>query len=179
MTSITADYGQQSTNWSDNDPFSFCTELFHPLIWGVPVMQWLWHCKCNTGAHGKTLLEAHALPRAWPRNPRQRLCRGLPSAKTPRGIFRRRRGLCRGPFIGHSAKPLPRARTTLGKEKKPSSAGTVGGFFAEGRPSVKKWFFFNLFAEGRLSANKFFYFFKKTFAEGLLPGPRQRNFQDF
>ena len=59
------------------------------------------------------LLEAHALPRASsprqrPRNPRQRLCRGLPSAKTPRGIFRRRRGLCRGPFIGHSAKKRSR-----------------------------------------------------------------------
>ena len=84
------------------------------------------------------LLEAHERPR----NPRQRLCRGLPSAKTPRGIFRRRRGLCRGPFIGHSAKPLPRARTALGKEKKPSGAGAVGGFFAEGRPSAKKWFLF-------------------------------------
>ena len=41
-------------------------------------------------------------------------------------------------------------------------------------------FFLIFFAEGRPSANKFFYFFKKkTFAEGLLPGPRQRNFQDF
>ena len=94
-----------------------------------------------------SLLEAHALPRASgprqrTRNPRQRLCRGLPSAKTPRGIFRRRRGLCRGPFIGHSAKPLPRARIALGKEKTPSDAGAVGGFFAEGRPSAKKWFFF-------------------------------------
>ena len=112
-----------------------------------------------------TLLEAHALPRASgprqrTRNPRQRLCRGLPSAKTPRGIFRWRMGLCRGPFIGHSAKPLPRARITLGKEKTPSDAGTVGGFFAEGRPSAKKWvFFLNLFPEGRPSANKSFYFF--------------------
>jgi hypothetical protein len=26
-------------------------------------------------------------------------------------------GLCRGPFIGHTAKPLPRAKKTLGKEK--------------------------------------------------------------
>ena len=94
-----------------------------------------------------SLLDSHALPRASgprqrTRNPRQSLCRGLPSAKTPREIFRRRRGLCRGPFIGHSAKPLPRARTALDKEKKPSRAGAVGGFFAEGRPSTKKWFFF-------------------------------------
>ena len=29
-------------------------------------------------------------------------------------------GLCRGPFIGHSAKPLPRAGAALGKEKQPS-----------------------------------------------------------
>ena len=117
----------------------------------------------------QSLREAHALPRASsprqrPRNPRQRLCRGLPSAKTPRGIFRRRRGLCRGPFIGHSAKPLPRARIALGKEKTPSDASAVGGFFAEGRPSAKKWvfFFLNLFPEGRPSANKSFYFFFKS-----------------
>jgi len=37
---------------------------------------------------------------------------------------------------------LPRARIALGKEKTPSDAGTVGGFFAEGLPSAKKWFFF-------------------------------------
>ena len=100
-----------------------------------------------------------------------------PSAKTSSPSKNSPRGLCRGQ---PSAKPLPRARTALGKEKKPSGAGAVGGFFAEGRPSAKKWFFFlNLFAEGRPSANKFFYFFLKTFAEGLLPGPRQRNFHDF
>ena len=50
----------------------------------------------------------------------------------------------------------------LGKEKTPSEAGAVGGFFAEGRPSAKKWFFLNLFAEGRPSANKSFYFFFKS-----------------
>ena len=70
-----------------------------------------------------SLLEAHALPRASgprqrTRNPRQRLCRGLPSAKTPRGIFRRRRGLCRGPGWpsakkrGHKA-PAPLAVSLL------------------------------------------------------------------
>ena len=80
----------------------------------------------------------------------------------------------------------------LGKEKTPSDAGAVGGFIAEGRPSAKKWFFFNLFAEGRPSANKSFYFFlnlcrgpplwpsaKKFsgFFKNSLPraGPRQRN----
>ena len=120
------------------------------------------------------------MPRASrPRNPRQRLCRGLPSAKTPRGIFRRQRGLCRGPFIGHSAKPLPRARTALGKEKKPSGVGAVGGFFAEGRPSAKKWFFFNLFAEGRPSANKFFYFFLKNLCRGPPPWPSAKKFSGF
>ena len=99
-------------------------------------------------------------PRQRPRNPWQRLCRGLPSAKTPRGIFRRRRGLCRGPFIGHSAKPLP---TTLGKEKKPSGAGAVGGFFAEGRPS----------------ANNFFYFFLKNLCRGPPPWPSAKKFSGF
>ena len=97
------------------------------------------------------------------------------SAKTPRGIFRRRRGLCRGPFIGHSAKPLPRARTALGKEKNPSRAGAVGGFFAEGRPSAKKLFFFEFFLPRPALGKDFFL----IFAEGLLPSPRQRNFQDF
>jgi len=58
--------------------------------------------------------------------------------KTPR------QSLCRGPFIGHSAKPLSRARTALGKEKKPSGVGAVGGFFAEGRPSANKFFYFFL-----------------------------------
>ena len=76
-----------------------------------------------------------------------------------------------GVFVEGPAKPLPRARTALGKEKNPSRAGAVGGFFAEGRPSAKKWFFFNLFAEGRPSANKFFYFFLKNLCRGPAPWP--------
>ena len=92
----------------------------------------------------------------------------------PRGIFRRRRGLCRGPFIGHSSKPLPRARTALGKEKKPSRAGVVGGFFAEGRPSAKKWFFLIFFAEGRLSAKIFF-----NLCRGPPPWPSAKKFSGF
>ena len=118
------------------------------------------------------------MPRAS--GPRQRLCRGLPSAKTPRGIFRRRRGLCRGPFIGHSAKPLPRAKIALDKEKTPSDAGAVGGFFAEGRPSAKKWFLFFFKSLPRADPRQIKVFiFLKIFVEGLLYGPRQRNFQDF
>jgi hypothetical protein len=31
MTSITADYGQQSTNWSDDDPSVFVANYFSPL----------------------------------------------------------------------------------------------------------------------------------------------------
>ena len=65
--------------------------------------------------------------------------------------------LCRGPLaLGKGPETLgkgfaegcPRQRplgefldgegTALGKEKKPSGAGAVGGFFAEGRPSAKK-----------------------------------------
>ena len=119
------------------------------------------------------LLEAHALPRASsprqrPRNPRQRLCRGLPSAKTPQGIFRRRRGLCRGPFIGHSAKKRGR-----------QAPAPLAVSLPRAHPRQRNGFFLNLFAKGRPSANNFFLFFLKTFAEGLLPGPRQRNFQDF
>ena len=79
------------------------------------------------------------------RNPRQRLCRGLPSTKTPRGIFRRRRGLCRGPFIGHSAKPLPKAGAALGKEKQSSRRRRLGRSLCRG-PSPgalgKELFFF-------------------------------------
>ena len=63
-------------------------------------------------------------------------------------------------FISHEAKYSSQA-LFVGKEKWPSGAGAVGGFFAEGPPSARKWFFFNLFAEGRPSANKFFYFFLK------------------
>ena len=122
----------------------------------------------------------------WRRMLCQRLCRGLPSAKTPRGIFRRRR-----------AKPLPRARTALGKEKKPSGAGAVGGFFAEGPPSAKKWFFLICLPRAGPRQIIFFIFFKKplprassltlgkeifrifpkkTFAEGSCNSPRQRFF---
>ena len=103
---------------------------------------YLFHCFSTTVqvvvSTSRTTGGACSSPRQRPRNPRQRLCRGLPSVKTPRGIFRRRRGLYQGSFIGHSANPLPRAKTALGKEKKPSGASAVGGFFAEGRPSAKK-----------------------------------------
>ena len=105
------------------------------------------------GAMLPSLLESQALlrasdPRQSPRNPRQRLCRGLPSAKTSRRIFRQQRDLCRRPFIGHSTKPLPKARTAL--DKKSSRHDAVGSFFVEDRPSANKWFF---------------YFFFKTFVE--------------
>ena len=137
----------------------------------------------------------------WPRNPRQRLCRGLPSAKTPRRIFRRRRGLCRGPFIGHSAKkrtrhaPAPLAvslpRAALGKEMVffliclPRADPRQINFFIFFKnlcrgpppwPSVKKFseFFLNKSlprAIARALGKGFF--FKKNCL--LRAGPRQRN----
>ena len=75
------------------------------------------------------------------------------------------------------AKPLPRARTALGKEKKPSGAGAIGGFFAEGRPSANKFFYFflkNLCRGPPLwpSAKKFSGLFKNSLPRA---GPRQRN----
>ena len=69
---------------------------------------------------------------------------------------------------------LPRARTALGKEKKPSRAGAVGGFFAEGRPSAKKWFFFEFFLPRAGPRQRIFKNPKNLFAEGQGGGPRQR-----
>jgi hypothetical protein len=62
-------------------------------------------------------------------------------------------GLCRGPFIGHSAKKSSR-----------HGAGTVGGFFAEGRPSAKIFFIFLKKRLPRVSPRQrffIFYFLKK------------------
>jgi hypothetical protein len=42
-----------------------------------------------------------------------------PSAKSPREILSPRRGLCRGPFIGHTTKPLPRAKKKTSAKKNP------------------------------------------------------------
>ena len=83
-------------------------------------------------------------------------------------------GLCRGPFIGHSAKPLPRA-----------NMGVVSrdGVFAEGlylRPSAKK--LRRIFSKKSLPSasssgprqRKCPDFFKKTLCRGPQGGPRQR-----
>jgi len=127
-------------------------------------------------ASKKSLLDSHALPRASgprqsTRNPRQRLCRGLPSAKTPRGIFRRRRGLCRG-----SGRPSAKKRTryapaplavSLPRADPRQISGFFLNFFCRG-PALGKEFFFNL-CRGPPpwpSAKKFSGFFKKIFAEG-------------
>ena len=73
---------------------------------------YLFHCFSTTVqvvvSTSRTTGGACSSPRQRPRNPRQRLCRGLPSVKTPWGIFRRRMGLCRGSFIGPSAKKRSR-----------------------------------------------------------------------
>jgi hypothetical protein len=102
-------------------------------------------------------------------------------------------GLCRGPFIGHSAKPLPRA-----------NMGVVSrdGVFAEGlylRPSAKKLsriFFQKILCRGlqrgsrqrptlcrgsplaALGKENDQIFFKKILCRGLQRGPRQRMYAE-
>ena len=132
----------------------------------------------------RSLLDSHAGPRQRTRNPRQRLCQGLPSAKTPRGIFRRRRGLCWGPFIGHSAKPA--------KKRSHHAPAPLAVSLPRADPRQRNGYFLNFFAEGRPSAKKFSGFFPKKplpraiaralgkrffFKKNCLPraGPRQRN----
>ena len=78
-----------------------------------------------------------------------------------------RQSLCRGP-----GRPSAKKRSR-------QAPAPLAVSLPRADPRQRNGFFLDLFAEGRPSANKFFYFFLKTFAEGLLPGPRQRNFQDF
>ena len=142
------------------------------------VQIWRWIRDSQWG----TLLDAPSLPRARsprqkPKNPRQRLCRGQPSAKSSREILSRQR------------EPLPRALyQALGKafaegQQGPRQRKTtvttsfpLDGVFAEGHhlwPSAKKIcriFFEKIFAEGyseALGKDSFF-------AEGYSEGPRQR-----
>ena len=75
-------------------------------------------------------------------------------------------GLCRGPFIGHSAKPLPRAGAALGKEKQPSQCRRLGRSLCRG-PYL-----------GALGKELFF-FFEKSLRRASNHGPRQRNVQNF
>ena len=71
------------------------------------------------------LLDSGSLPSAWGTRQRlyctrQSLCRVRHSAKHTRQKIDRQSTLCRVYFIGHSAKALPSAPETLGKEKRPS-----------------------------------------------------------
>jgi hypothetical protein len=107
----------------------------------------------------------------------------LPSAalaKTTRQNIDRQNSLCRVPYIGHSAKALPSATGTLGKEKWLSrhrprwrSLCRVPTLQALG----KDFFFFkNFFAECSMAGTRqrcFIFFFKNFFAECLLASTRQ------
>jgi len=93
-------------------------------------------------------------------------------------------GLCRGPFIGHSAKPLPRVKTGPRQRKAAVTAPTLLAVsLPRADPRQRNVFFLKKTlprAFPRPSAKIYFIFFKKkTFAKGLIPGPRQRNVQDF
>jgi len=73
----------------------------------------------------QSLLDSGSLPSAWGTRQRlyctrQSLCRVWHSAKHTRQKIDRQSTLCRVYFIGHSAKALPSAPETLGKEKRPS-----------------------------------------------------------
>lgn len=126
-----------------------------------------------------SLLETGSLPRAS--GLRQRLCREPPSAKSLREKSRRQRGLCRGSFIRHLAKNLPRAnagprqRKVAVRRRLPLTTSLSRAQ----RPALGKEFlifFENFFAEGSTAnpRQSFFKFvFGNFFAEGCQDGPRQ------
>ena len=70
-------------------------------------------------------------PSAKAIRPSAKAFRGLPSTKSPWEISRRQRDLYRGPFVGHSAKILPRADAGLRGKKMPLGHGAAtDGVFA-------------------------------------------------
>ena len=158
-----------------------------------------------------SLLDSDSLPSAWGTRQRlyctrQSLCRVWHSAKHTRQKIDRQSTLCRVYFIGHSAKALPSAPETLGKEKRPSrrrfrwrSLCRVSTLPALGKdffkfflklslPSANTWgtrqrasiFFLRIFfAEcqtSRHSAKIFYFFFKNSLPSANPEGTRQRAF---
>ena len=159
-----------------------------------------------------SLLETASLPRAWgprqrPINPRQRLCRGRPSAKSSRGILSRRRGslpralyraLGKAFAEGWSGTRQRKAAVTAPAPGTESLPRAVSGgprqriilFFEKSLPrasnhgprqtNVQNFSKKSLpRAMGRPSAKNYSFFFWKIFAEGFPAGPRQRNFKFF
>ena len=131
----------------------------------------------------QTLLETPSLPRTqgtWQRskNPRQRLCRVPSSAKAlPSTALGKepsekkingKEAFCRGPFVGHSAKPFPRANGGAWQRK---AAVNGAALLTAPLPSADSYgtrqrhflfFFQKLFAEchgGKALSKDIFYFF--------------------
>ena len=123
-------------------------------------------------------------PQQRPTNPRQRLCRGLPSAKTPREIFRRRRGLCRGPGRPSTKKRSRHAPAPLAVSLPRADPRQRNVFFIclpRADPRQINFFIFlkkPLPRASSLALGKeiFRIFPKKIFAEGYCQCPRQRFF---
>ena len=118
------------------------------------------------------------------KNPRQSLCRGLPSAKTPRGIFRWQRGSLPRALYRALGKAFAEGQDwPSAKKSSRHGADTVSSFFAEGRPSAKKCFFFKKnFAEGfpqALGKDIFYFFLKKDLCQGPHPWPSAKKCSGF
>ena len=85
---------------------------------------------------------------------RQRLCRVRHSAKGTRKKNYRESSLCRVPFVGHSAKPLPSAKellpsaeSALGKERPVTAPVPLTAALPSANPAGTRQRFFNFFFE--------------------------------
>ena len=87
--------------------------------------------------------------RQSPKYTRQRLCRVPHSAKGTRQKINRQRCLCRVLFVGHSAKPLPSARKTLGKDLHSAKIYTRQNENAKKNPKIIAIFFSGEAATGQ------------------------------
>ena len=140
-----ADYGESSSGGGTynchccNVFFSHCFVLFIHESWWLLISSeslvrihsrifrdaWILGKDEGKEVISPTLLNSGSLPSDWgtrqrPNCTRQSLCLVRHSAKNTRQKFDRQSPLCRVSFIGHSAKVLPTAPGTLGKEKRPS-----------------------------------------------------------
>ena len=121
-------------------------------------------------------------PRQRPINPRQRLCRGRPSAKSSRGILSRRRGSLPRALYRALGKAFAEGWTGTRQRKAAVTAPAPG---TESLPRAVSGgprqriilFFWKIFAEGLQpwpSAKKCCRFFPKNLCRGQWDDPRQR-----
>jgi hypothetical protein len=92
----------------------------------------------SVSSHQTTLRETATLPsvkntRQSSKNTRQMLCRVLHSVEDTRKRKCRQRGLCQVHFVGHSAKPLPSAKSRTRQNLSAVTEQAPNGRFAECR----------------------------------------------